>query len=53
VRLKAGWNELLVRTPSHLAGRPLRKWMFTVIPARWDDATRSLREIDGLKFETK
>ncbi len=50
VQLKAGWNEILVRTPSHLNGRQLRKWMFTVIPCEWDPATRSLVEVGGLKF---
>jgi hypothetical protein len=50
VRLKAGWNEILVRTPSHLNGKQLRKWMLTVVPCEWDPRTRSLVEVDGLKF---
>ena len=53
VHLKAGWNELLVRTPSHLDGRPLRKWMFTVVPTTWDERTKTLGEVTGLKFETR
>ena len=50
VQLKAGWNEILVRTPSHLNGKQLRKWMFTVIPCEWDARTRSLVVVDGLRF---
>ena len=53
VRLKAGWNEILIRTPSHLDGRPLRKWMFTAVPTVWDAQTRTLSEVDGLRFSTK
>ncbi len=53
VRLKAGWNEILVRTPSHLSGKQLRKWMFTVIPCEWDARTRSLVEVEGLKFSAE
>ena len=53
VQLKAGWNEIRVRTPSHLDGKALRKWMFTVIPTRWDAKTRTLSEVDGLRFATK
>jgi hexosaminidase len=50
VRLKAGWNEILVRTPSHLEGKRLRKWMLTVVPAEWDAASASLVEVGGLRF---
>ena len=53
VRLKAGWNEILVRAPSHFKGNLLRKWMFTVIPCRWDEPTRSLVEVEGLRFSTE
>lgn len=53
VRLKAGWNEILVRTPSHLEGKRLRKWMLTVIPCAWDPATASLVEVDGLRFSAE
>lgn len=53
VRLKAGWNEVLVRTPSHLDGKRLRKWMLTVIPCDWDPATASLVEVDGLRFSAE
>lgn len=53
VRLKAGWNEILVRTPSHLDGKRLRKWMLTVIPCAWDPATASLVEVEGLRFSAE
>ena len=53
VRLKAGWNEILVRTPSHLDGKRLRKWMFTVVPCEWDASTGSLVEADGLRFSAE
>jgi hypothetical protein len=53
VQLKAGWNEIRVRTPSHLDGKALRKWMFTVIPTQWDSSTRTLREVEGLRFATQ
>lgn len=53
VRLKAGWNEILVRAPSHFNKSLLRKWMFTAIPCRWDEPTRSLVEIQGLKFSSE
>ena len=50
VRLKAGWNEILVRAPSHLGGKKLRKWMLTAIPCEWDAATASLVEVEDLRF---
>lgn len=53
VQLKAGWNEIRLRTPSHLGKDKLRKWMFTVIPTQWDAKTRTLSEVDGLRFATK
>jgi len=53
VQLKAGWNEILVRTPSHLNGKQLRKWMFTAVPCAWDSRTGTLIEVDGLRFATK
>ncbi len=53
VQLKAGWNEIRLRTPSHFNGQKLRKWMFTVIPTQWDAKTRTLSEVDGLRFATK
>lgn len=49
VQLKAGWNEILVRTPSHLNGKQLRKWMLTVVPCEWDERTRSLVRAEGLR----
>lgn len=49
VQLKAGWNEILVRTPSHLNGKKLRKWMLTVIPTEWDNASLSLVRKQGLR----
>jgi hypothetical protein len=53
VQLKAGWNEIRLRTPSHLNGQKLRKWMFTVIPTQWDAKTRTLSEVEGLRFSAK
>lgn len=53
VQLKAGWNEIRLCTPSHFNGQKLRKWMFTVIPTQWDAKTRTLSEVDGLRFATK
>lgn len=50
VRLKAGWNEILVRAPSHLGGKKLRKWMLTAIPCEWDAASASLVEVEDLRF---
>lgn len=50
VRLRAGWNEIVVRTPSHLGGKRLRKWMLTVVPCEWDGAARGPTEVAGLKF---
>jgi hypothetical protein len=53
VQLKAGWNEIRLRTPSHLKDQKLRKWMFTAIPTQWDAKTRTLSEVEGLRFSTK
>lgn len=53
IHLKAGWNEIRLKTPSHLNGKQLRKWMFTVIPTTWDAKTRTLSEVDGLRFAIK
>lgn len=53
IQLKAGWNEIRVKTPSHLDGKALRKWMFTAVPTRWDAQTRTLSEVEGLRFATK
>lgn len=49
VRLKEGWNEILVRAPFGKApGYRGGKWMFTCVPVLWDGGRVS--ELDGVRF---
>lgn len=49
VRLKAGWNEVLIRSP-HVKG--MRRWMFTFVPVMREAGTSPavVREFPGLRF---
>ncbi|MFM2243221.1 MAG: hypothetical protein RLZ97_2076 [Verrucomicrobiota bacterium] len=52
IRLKAGWNEVLIKSP-HVKG--MRRWMFTFVPVQRVPGTGPavVREFPGLRFAVK
>lgn len=52
VKLKAGWNEVLIKSP-HVKG--MRRWMFTFVPVLREPGTPPaiVREFPGLRFSVK
>ncbi len=52
VKLKKGWNQILVKSPSL---PQLRRWMFTFAPISWDGKKmgQNVKEAAGLRFSVK
>lgn len=52
IRLKSGWNEVLIKSP-HVKG--MRRWMFTFVPVQRIPGTGPaiVREFPGLRFSVK